>query len=84
MRAINVYHYYYIITNCGHGLLNLHFVFLLFQYMTYEDCLKESLSSAEKCRTTNKSQLAVYIFEICGEYQDKLKTLCVDYCAKGM
>ena len=38
--------------------------------MTYEDCLKESLSAAEKCRTTNKSQLAVNIFEICGEYQD--------------
>jgi len=73
--------------SCGHLNLYfnlLYFVFLLFQYMTYEDCLKEALSAAENCRTTNESQLAVNIYEICDEYQDKLKTLCVDYCAKGM
>ena len=52
--------------------------------MTYEDCLKEAYEAAEKCRASNKSQLSVNIYEICDEYQDKLKRLCLAHCAKGM
>ena len=56
----------------------------VFQYLTYEDCLKEAYAAAEECRNLNDSQLTVNIYEICSDYQDKLKRLCLAHCAKGL
>ena len=62
----------------------LMFSLCLFQYLTYEDCLKEAYAAAQKCRASNGAQLTVNIYQICDEYQDKLKRLCLAHCAKGL
>lgn len=58
-------------------------IICLFQYTTYEDCVKEAYVAAAKCRVSKLSQLTFNIYEICDEYQDKLKRLCSAHCAKG-
>ena len=46
--------------------------------------LKEAYAAAEECRNLNDSQLTVKVYEICEEYRDKLKRLCLAHCAKGL
>ena len=59
-------------------------IIFIFQYMTYEDCMKEAYELAEKCRAnSSQSQLTIDNKNICDEYEKKLKSLCSAQCAKG-
>jgi len=39
--------------------------------------------AAAKCRVARLPLLTFNIYEVCDGYQDKLKRLCSDHCAKG-
>lgn len=59
------------------------FVISIFQYLSYEDCVKEAYEAGAKCRMSNVSYLKADINEVCDGHQEKLKRLCSIHCAKG-
>ena len=50
-------------------------IICLFQYTTYEDCVKEAYMAAAKCRVSRLPLLTFNIYQVCDGYQDKLKRL---------
>ena len=66
-------------------MLTFALFFCLFQYTTYEDCVKEASMLVGKCRgQSNHSQLKITdINKICDAYENELKSLCSANCAKG-
>lgn len=68
----------------GVAVLTQFIVLCLFQYVTYEDCVKEAYMLAGKCRgDSNDSQLTNVKKNICDEYEKKLRSLCSAHCGKG-
>lgn len=67
-----------------HTNMSLNMVIIcLFQYTTYEDCVKEAYMAAAKCRVSRLPLLTFNIYKVCDGYQEKLKRLCSAHCAKG-
>ena len=53
----------------------------LYQYLTYEECVKQAAAATGTCRRSNSSYLNVD--KICKDFEQKLKKLCAAHCARG-